>query len=97
MITVAGVFFLLFLFFGVVCILGVFIHLVGVEAGCNWYLLDMKKFTFSKKRVRLVGDPPCSLISFLFFLIEKSQPFFDPFLGVPCSFLPWDVTAMGSL
>ena len=36
--------FSLFYFFLAVCILDVFRYLVGVEAGCNWYLCDINVF-----------------------------------------------------
>jgi len=42
-----------FLLFLVVCILDVFKHPVGAEAGCNWYLLDINIFPFSKKIIQL--------------------------------------------
>jgi hypothetical protein len=39
-----------FLFFSfTMCIHNVFKHLVGAEAGCNWYLFNINIFPLSKK------------------------------------------------
>ena len=43
--------FSLFIFFLAVCILDVFLHLVGAEAGCNWYLSILIYSLYQKKNM----------------------------------------------